>query len=261
MMSVKECFGGNFFKMPFKIPYKKSYVLMMPFVMVMSFFLMPTVAFAYDSKTSFIHRYERIAGDIVGIPMPDWKNTGANVTYTMNKGFTRFQISPAHTDVEFSKQRQVITLMDVKKDVTPLSYLDYLIKQEIATCGERDTMAQVWQQQDRYMLALLICGKNTKGQSHNRLLNIYQVQNKLVTIAHHWMAKPYHPNLTSQDTKRSQQKMPISNTDVQWFQSGAGLKYCVNVDKNKACKNLIMAYEKDVQKKHNMMRYVLSKSR
>lgn len=214
----------------------------------------------YDNKTKFEHRYERIAGDIVGIPVPKWRNTGANVTYTLNKGFTQFRIAPPRTDVGSAKQRQVITLMDVKPETTAQSYLDYLIEQDVNACGERYTMTQVWQKQDRYILVLLACGRTPQNKSHTRLLNIYQVQNKIITISHHWMGKPYQPNLSGADSKRTTQKMPVTNDDIQWFQSGASLKYCMLVDKNPACKPLKSAYDRDVKNNRNMMRYVLSRA-
>ena len=215
-------------------------------------------ASAFDARTKFKIRYERIAGDIVGIPMPDWKNTGNNVQYTLNKGFSQFIVSPANIPVIKARQTQIFTILDVKDEVTPLSYLKYLMDKEIAVCGERNSTAQVWQKTDKYVLALMICGENENGKSVTRLLNLYRVDTKIVSIAHRWIGKKFNPNLSQKDIKRSKQKMPISNEDVAWFQSGAGLRYCVNVSKNKACKSLKNAYESSVKQRQNMMRYVLS---
>ena len=228
------------------------------FALFLGMGIMASSAYAFDTRTKFKVRYERIAGDIVGITMPNWKNTGSNVQYTLNKGFTQFIVAPSNVPVEKARQMHIFTIMDVKDEVTPLSYFDYLMTKEIAACGEQNATAQVWQKTNKYLLALMICGENDNGKSDTRLMNVYRVDSKIISIVHRWIGRKYDPNLSQKDIKDSRQKMPISNKDVAWFQSGAGLQYCVNVSKNKACKPLKEAYQKAVKARQNMMRYVLT---
>ena len=234
-------------------------LIFMGAVMVFGVGIMVSNSHAFDSRTKFKVRYERIAGDIVGITMPDWKNTGNNVQYTLNKGFSQFIVAPSNVPVEKARQMHIFTIMDVKDDVTPLSYFDYLMTKEINACGEQNATAQVWQKTNKYLLALMICGENNNGKSDTRLMNVYRVDTKIISIVHRWIGRKYNPNLSQKDIKASNQKMPISNKDVTWFQSGgAGLQYCVNVSKNKACKPLKESYDKAVKQRQNMMRFVLT---
>ena len=241
-----------------KTPSKHSFFNKAMLTVLLGAVFMASSAHAFDNRTKFKIRYERIAGDIVGVTVPDWKNTGSNVKYTLNKGFTQFRVAPSNVPLATARQMQIFTIMDVKDDVTPLSYLKFLMDKEIDSCGEENATAQVWQKTDKYILALMICGRNENGKSVTRLLNIYRVDTKIISIVHRWIGKRYNPNLSQKDIKASNQKMPISNKDVAWFQSGAGLQYCVNVSKNKACDPIKKAYDKAVKTRQNMMRYVLT---